>query len=497
MTKNLIFLLFPLVAFAQPESYQPIFHITGENPDSYIGYFIANCGDQNSDGADELLLANGYDQVLLFNGGDSMDTIPNMIFSEQYGFVINLTYGENIISQDYGAILISYYDGWSRIYLYDCGAEFDTSCDMYFDNEQYGDGFGGEIAMGDVNGDGYNDIIISAVNFDPGGEYNGKLYIFFGGPEMDNIPDFTITSDYNNFGHLFGSGLACGDVNGDGYADILAMTYSPRKAYLFYGGSELDSVPDWSYQAVSPIYLTDLCIIVPNLNGDQYADIILEPSNSMDSYVFFGGENINNSPDQIISPYVGIFSNVGDLNGDGLDDIVGRNMSNSSIKPLYGSSSGLITGQVIFTPGEPTSLGFCGDVNGDGFNDIAYSSWEPFYYGQMAIYADTTLNSVLTNTKQITSDFKLYQNYPNPFNSSTVLRFELSDASQIDLKIFDISGREVASIINGRWSMGMHTVEWNAEGLPSGTYFIRLTVDGGHLSVVGGQSIVRKVTLIK
>jgi hypothetical protein len=56
--------------------------------------------------------------------------------------------------------------------------------------------------------------------------------------------------------------------------------------------------------------------------------------------------------------------------------------------------------------------------------------------------------------------------------------------------IYDISGREVASIVNGQWSMGEHSVVWNAEGLPSGMYFIRLMVGGG-------QSVVQKVVLMK
>jgi hypothetical protein len=79
---------------------------------------------------------------------------------------------------------------------------------------------------------------------------------------------------------------------------------------------------------------------------------------------------------------------------------------------------------------------------------------------------------------------------PNPFNSSVALRFEMRDASEIELKIFDISGREVAALGNGHWALGEHSVVWNAEGMPSGIYFAKL-------SVVGGQSVVKKVVLMK
>jgi hypothetical protein len=79
---------------------------------------------------------------------------------------------------------------------------------------------------------------------------------------------------------------------------------------------------------------------------------------------------------------------------------------------------------------------------------------------------------------------------PNPFNSSVALRFELPDASQIELKIFDISGREVASLVNGQWSTGEHEVSWNAEGMPSGIYFAKLMVDGR-------WSMVEKLLLLR
>jgi hypothetical protein len=80
--------------------------------------------------------------------------------------------------------------------------------------------------------------------------------------------------------------------------------------------------------------------------------------------------------------------------------------------------------------------------------------------------------------------------YPNPFNSSVALRCELADASQIELKIFDISGREVASIVNGQWSTGEHSVVWEAEGMPSGIYFAKLIVDSR-------WSMVQKLLLLK
>jgi hypothetical protein len=69
----------------------------------------------------------------------------------------------------------------------------------------------------------------------------------------------------------------------------------------------------------------------------------------------------------------------------------------------------------------------------------------------------------------------LFQAYPNPFNASVALRFEMREARFGDLVIYDVYGREVASLIDGYLSPGEHQIEWDAEGLPSGIYFARLS----------------------
>ena len=86
--------------------------------------------------------------------------------------------------------------------------------------------------------------------------------------------------------------------------------------------------------------------------------------------------------------------------------------------------------------------------------------------------------------------FSLEPNYPNPFNQQTTISFDLPVAGDISLKVFDITGREVAALGIGHWALGRHSVVWDAEGVASGVYFVRLTVDGQ-------KSMVRKVVLMK
>lgn len=85
--------------------------------------------------------------------------------------------------------------------------------------------------------------------------------------------------------------------------------------------------------------------------------------------------------------------------------------------------------------------------------------------------------------------FKLYPPYPNPFNPSTTISFDLPEAGNVSLKVYDIAGREVAKLMNGYQNAGNHEVIFDAEGLTSGVYFVRLEA--------GGFRQTKKILLIK
>ena len=76
--------------------------------------------------------------------------------------------------------------------------------------------------------------------------------------------------------------------------------------------------------------------------------------------------------------------------------------------------------------------------------------------------------------KIIPNQFALYQNYPNPFNPTTNIKFDLPEASWVTLKVYNIIGQEVASLINGEVNAGYHSVSFDGSKLPSGTYIYRL-----------------------
>ena len=88
---------------------------------------------------------------------------------------------------------------------------------------------------------------------------------------------------------------------------------------------------------------------------------------------------------------------------------------------------------------------------------------------------ETTVDVEEFKVKQLPDNFILYQNYPNPFNPSTRIKYELSSTSQVKLKVYDLLGNEIATLIDDYKPAGTYEVEFNGNGLTSGVYFYKLT----------------------
>ena len=77
-------------------------------------------------------------------------------------------------------------------------------------------------------------------------------------------------------------------------------------------------------------------------------------------------------------------------------------------------------------------------------------------------------------SNQLPSDFVLHQNYPNPFTPVTNIRFDLSARSNVTLKVYDVTGREVTTLVNEVKPAGSYTVSFDGSSLASGVYFYRI-----------------------
>ena len=77
----------------------------------------------------------------------------------------------------------------------------------------------------------------------------------------------------------------------------------------------------------------------------------------------------------------------------------------------------------------------------------------------------------------IPTEYSLEQNYPNPFNPSTAIRYSIPQEGHVSLRVYNLIGSEIATLINGYRDAGTYEVKFNATDLASGTYFYALTVN--------------------
>ncbi len=108
---------------------------------------------------------------------------------------------------------------------------------------------------------------------------------------------------------------------------------------------------------------------------------------------------------------------------------------------------------------------------------FSYQSGEFVYEGLVGavidgkIYGDTTISGIEKSASNIPTGFKLYQNYPNPFNPTTIIKYSIPEYSHISLKVYDLLGREIITLVNEEKPAGEYQVKFNAKDLASGIYF--------------------------
>ena len=87
------------------------------------------------------------------------------------------------------------------------------------------------------------------------------------------------------------------------------------------------------------------------------------------------------------------------------------------------------------------------------------------------------------NESLVPDKFILMQNFPNPFNPTTIIQFETTHKTFISLKIFNVLGNEIATLVNEEKPVGIYNIEWDAKGLPSGIYFCQLNTNNYNKSI--------------
>jgi hypothetical protein len=103
-------------------------------------------------------------------------------------------------------------------------------------------------------------------------------------------------------------------------------------------------------------------------------------------------------------------------------------------------------------------------------NDSGSSTWS----STISFTTGDQVNAVPASVER-PAGFQLMQNYPNPFNGISDVGFRIADLADVQLHVYDLLGREMATLVNERKAPGVYTVHFDAGGLPSGVYMYRLT----------------------
>ncbi len=267
----------------------------------------------------------------------------------------------------------------------------------YMSGEFGGSEFGESIASLDFNGDGYMDLVVSSGAWNPTlafADQNrwGKLYFYWGGPGFDNIPDFVIPGAFN---WQMGPGTGvfnAGDMNGDGIEDLILVQRSSsynRLVTLYYGRLNPQSEPDVILTYEYPYYSVGGIIPLGDINGDGRDDVCLmtgEDSGAVRIIQIW--KDIMEQPIPFVSTMNGQritrLCGIGDVNNDGFDDTllhIPNNPSGETHNRLvlyYGSPTFPVTDSLVICEDSNSIIKTwacpLGDVNGDGYDDFTAGS---------------------------------------------------------------------------------------------------------------------------
>ncbi len=399
-----------------------------DQEDARFGSAVATAGDINGDGFSDIVIgACLYNAPLLnegaawvYNGsaqGLAADPAWTVLGDREDGFFgASVRCAGDIDGDGYSDVLAGapmttgVTPDYGRAFLFrgSSGGLSETP-DWTATGEQQLDLFGGPVSgAGDVNGDGYSDVIVGANRYSPNGITSaGRVYVYHGSSTgLPAAPDWIVTGASPS-ACLGRSASSAGDVNGDGYADVIigARGSGYGVAYVYLGSADgLSAMPSWQIAGGAGSEAFGQSVSTAgDVNGDGYSDVIVgapalgvpEPVPGH-AFVYLGSASgLSTTPvwtgtlGQDGDWYGIVVSTAGDVNGDGFDDIVvgadlyeqaGYPTNSGAVAVYLGSAAGVQESIEWFVWGNQENgnlgdgVGAAGDVNGDGYSDVAFGA---------------------------------------------------------------------------------------------------------------------------
>ncbi|MGG7660909.1 FG-GAP-like repeat-containing protein [Dyadobacter sp. BHUBP1] len=408
---------------------KPVSVFKSGQANAYLGQSLASAGDIDGDGFSDIVIgAHLYDHgennegaIMVWHGGAfrpdtaSATALHSVQPESQFGYAVS---GAGDVDGDgYDDILVGapYYDngqseeGAAFLFKGTSNGISKTAVNM-LEADQSDAGFGTSVsAAGDVNGDGFGDIIIGAMHYDEDEDEEGAAFVYLG--SLSGLNPVPIKLESNKTGAWFGCAVAhAGDLDNDGFSEIIigAMNYSNGQSeegalYIFPGSP---NGPDPAGMKIIESDLEDARLgnavaHAGDLNGDGTDDLIAGAYSvgSYDAGAIFIGYGKANALDSISMDCIKgtqdqahfgwDVSGAGDVNGDGYSDLIigahGYDNGDGAAHIYYGSPAGITAGNVTHLYAHETgmaaamgeSVAGTGDLDGDGYGDVIVG--EPWF----------------------------------------------------------------------------------------------------------------------